>query len=128
MARAIKTRARDADPRSARRFYLVVALALIAIAATFLLVWFVPAHGGVDENGYLVAGRQIALTGRPQLTPVHFNGSPVPTCVGDMWIGQEPGHAAGAVFPDVSAIGPAAGGRGDARGRARAWGLIWPIF
>lgn len=91
MAKAARTPTRDADPRSAKRFYLVLALALIAIAATFLLVWNVPAHGGVDENGYLVAGRQIALTGRPQLTPVHYAGSPVPTCVGDMWVGQNLG-------------------------------------
>lgn len=99
MARAIKTHTKDADPRSARRFYLVLALALIAIAATLLLVWFVPAHGGVDENGYVVAGKQIALTGRPQLTPVHFGGSPVPTCVGDMWIGLNLGTPQERYFP-----------------------------
>jgi hypothetical protein len=91
MSRATRTPVQGTDPRSADRYYLVLALALIAIAATFLLVWYVPAHGGVDENGYLVAGRQIALTGRPALTPVHYNASPVPTCVGDMWIGQNLG-------------------------------------
>lgn len=91
MARATRTRALNADPRSANRFYLVLALAMIAVAATLLLVWYVPAHGGVDENTYLVAGRQIALTGRPALTPVHYNSSPVPTCVGDMWVGQNLG-------------------------------------
>lgn len=56
-----------------------------------MLVWHIPAHGGGDENGYLVAGRQIAQSGQPVLRPDHYSSSPVPTFVGDMWIGQDLG-------------------------------------
>lgn len=73
------------------QLYLVLALFLIAAAASVMMVWNVPVHGGVDENGYLVAGRQIAETGRPVLIPDHYRSSPVPTFVGDMWVGQNLG-------------------------------------
>ena len=52
-----------------RWFYLLVAL--LVVAAVFYANWsvFVPAHGGVDQNGYLFGGKKLAQTWTMKYAP-----------------------------------------------------------
>jgi 4-amino-4-deoxy-L-arabinose transferase-like glycosyltransferase len=47
----------------------------------FTHLYWVPAHGGMDQNGYLVAGRMLAEHGSPQLLPPDQDAF-----VGRMWV------------------------------------------
>lgn len=63
---------------------LYIALAVIYVGAFFYMamVFWIPAHPGVDQNGYLVGGKQFAQTLSMGLTPANpFS------FVGRMWIG-----------------------------------------
>ena len=63
-----------------------VLIAILVTAAYFvaLLGYWVPAHGGVDQNGYLVGGKQLARTGSTGMLPDHALGF-----VGAMWVRVE---------------------------------------
>ena len=65
------------------RAVLGVVLAVVLAAAYFALIFqfWAPAHSGVDQNGYLVGGRQLAATGSTGLKPEHPAGF-----VGAMWV------------------------------------------
>ena len=75
------------EDTNSRRMYLVLALALIVAAAVIGMQWWLPMHGGVDENGYLMAGKMLAENGTPALRPDYGPDGEVPTFVGDMWLG-----------------------------------------
>jgi 4-amino-4-deoxy-L-arabinose transferase-like glycosyltransferase len=57
---------------------------LLLILPAFLIfthLYWVPAHGGMDQNAYLVAGRMLAELGSPQLRPADADAF-----VGRMWV------------------------------------------
>src|SRR2546430_15224680 len=72
-----------APPRGAhgRARLLVPPLLILLAFIIFTHVYRVPAHGGVDQNAYLVAGRMLAEYGSPQLQP-----SDQDAFVGRMWV------------------------------------------
>ena len=77
------------EPRTRRVAFFILAL---ASAAAFLWInaqFLVPAHGGVDQNGYLVGGRYLAEHGSMALHPVNpLTGAADPFLfVGRMWVG-----------------------------------------
>src|SRR5690606_2954676 len=59
-----------------------IAVAVGCLFLSFALRYWAPAHSGVDQNGYLVGGRQFAKTMSMGLTPEDPYGF-----VGRMWIG-----------------------------------------
>lgn len=79
----------------ARRLLFWVCAAIF----TFLFAWAawqfnVPAHNGIDQNGYLVGGRMIAETGTMKIAPRRLdNPQQVDPhqFVGGMWVGAECG-------------------------------------
>jgi hypothetical protein len=77
----------EPEPRPRRVAYLLLAVALAALYLAMLLQFWAPAHGGVDQNGYFVGGRQIADTGTMQYTPTSPFGF-----VGSMWVMTEDGR------------------------------------
>ena len=72
---------------------LAAAGAIVLAFAYFLLQFWLPVHGGVDQNGYMVGGRQLAATGsmalrlhrveNGQIDPLQF--------VSPMWVGFDLG-------------------------------------
>jgi hypothetical protein len=87
---------------------LVALLAVILIGLFFGNAWayFVPAHPGTDQNGYLVGGKLLAQTLTMRLTPV-IPGSTVITAsnidshqfVGGMWVGTDYGKVTESYYP-----------------------------
>ncbi len=70
------------DETAASRWFGVSLAWIIAAAYLFMILQFwAPAHGGVDQNGYLVGGKQLAATGSTGLLPEHPLGF-----VGAMWV------------------------------------------
>src|SRR5712691_621749 len=64
------------------RARLLGLLLLILLAfAIFTHLYWVPAHGGMDQNAYLVAGRMSAEYGSPRLHPTDQD-----SFVGRMWL------------------------------------------
>ena len=65
--------------------------------------WWVPAHGGVDQNGYLVGGKQLALTGSMALRPRSpVDGTIDPfQFVGKMWVAADLGTPNDAITPNI---------------------------
>lgn len=88
---------------STPRRWVFWVLAMATAAAFFLISvrFFVPAHGGVDQNGYLVGGKQLAEFGSMALAPRDgTTGRPDPyQFVGRMWIGSDLGSAAERYYP-----------------------------
>jgi uncharacterized membrane protein YgcG len=71
----------DPEPRWKRLTFLAVALAITWGYFYFVTSYWMPAHPGVDQNGYLVGGKQMALTGSSGIKP----GNPF-QYVGMMWV------------------------------------------
>src|SRR4051812_4995130 len=67
--RALGAIAPDESPRY-RAMWLGLMLAVVAMYAVAVFSFWAPADGGVDQNAYLVGGKQIALTGS---TGVHLS-------------------------------------------------------
>ncbi len=81
------------EPESRARRWTFAALA-VAISLGFLYACFcywVPANGGVDQNGYLSGGRKLAETGTMKFAPVDLaTGQFDPhQYVGGMWVGAD---------------------------------------
>jgi hypothetical protein len=73
----------DPESNAKRFFYVLVALTIATLYFLMLMRFFAPAPGlpGIDENAYLVAGKNLAAHGTPGMTqpnPYSF--------VGSMWI------------------------------------------
>jgi hypothetical protein len=79
--------ASGAEPRYRRWLYHLVALALAAAYFWVAMQYWVPAHGGVDQNGYLYGAKRLLETGSMAVKPVDPYAF-----VGRMWVtGAEPG-------------------------------------
>ncbi len=88
------------ESRGRRWFYLALALLLTAGFFNLTDAYWTPAHGGVDQNGYLVGGKMLAETGSMALEPRDAAGQLDPyQFVGRMWIGAELGTAAERYYP-----------------------------
>jgi hypothetical protein len=70
----------DETPRS-RVVGMLIAIGFSVAFLYAILQFWAPAHPGVDQNGYLVGGRQLAATGSTGLLPEHPLGF-----VGSMWV------------------------------------------
>lgn len=105
--------------RLARGFYFLLALAFAC--GIFYVCWcyWVPAHQGVDQNGYLVGGKQLAATGTMKFAPRQVGTGEFDPhqFVGRMWVGADlqlpqeryyPKYPIG--FPAMIAIALKAGG------------------
>lgn len=85
--------------------WLRILCVLAALGATGLFLWsfntyFVPAHPGVDQNGYLVGARQLALHGTMKQHPTLPGGAFDPhQFVGRMWIGADLGKPGERYYP-----------------------------
>ncbi len=79
--------------------YFVLALFLVGTIALLAWQWWTPFEGGVDENGYLVAGRTLAERGRLALVPAKSPGGECSTFVGDMWVGADVGTPRERYYP-----------------------------
>lgn len=89
------------EPRWQRWIGLALAIALVLAFWHTAMTFWVPAHAGVDQNGYLVGGRQIAksltmklaptLPGTSQFDPHAF--------VGRMWVGVDYGTPEERFYP-----------------------------
>ncbi len=78
--------------RPAVRYGYAVATALVCCAFFFTAVCFwVPAHGGVDQHGYLVGGKLLAETFTMGHTPTRpgLEGVDPHGFVGRMWVGMD---------------------------------------
>ncbi len=71
----------DSESLSYRLGWLFVAAIIVALVAKMTFAFWAPAHGGVDQNGYLMGGRQFAHTLSTKFVPE----SPY-QYVGDMWV------------------------------------------
>jgi hypothetical protein len=80
----------EPEPRWKRYIYGLIALALsIGFFYTVMSYW-VPAHGGTDQNGYLVGGKMFAQTLTMRLSPIHPGSRDEfdpHQFVGRMWVG-----------------------------------------
>src|SRR3954451_8615464 len=74
------------ESRRQRTMWLGVMLGFVALYAFAVFTFWAPADGGIDQNAYLVGGKQIALTGS---TGVHLS-NPF-QYVGHMFIVPEKG-------------------------------------
>jgi len=82
------------ESQSSRAVYILTCILALAVTIGFFYYTFqfwVPAHPGTDQNGYLVGGKMIAQAGSPRVQP----GDPF-GFVGRMWIGN----------PDLTAFYP----------------------
>lgn len=71
----------DPEPRWKRHLFLALAVAITAGYLLLLLSYFAAASPGVDQNGYLVGGKRLALTGSSGFKPTNpFE------YVGFMWV------------------------------------------
>lgn len=61
----------EAEPLPQRVLGLVVIVVILALYAFTLKTFWAPADGGVDQNAYLMGGRQIALHGSTRFAPEH---------------------------------------------------------
>jgi hypothetical protein len=71
----------DPEPFWKRRLFEIVALGITLCFFYFITSYWAPAHPGVDQNGYLVGGKQLALTGSSGMKLAH----PL-EYVGSMWV------------------------------------------
>lgn len=84
-----------------RWFYSAVAL--VVVAAFFFANWcqFVPAHPGVDQNGYLFGGKALARTGTMKYAPLRPGSSEFDPhqFVGRMYVGADLGTPTERYYP-----------------------------
>ncbi len=104
---ALEVRPQSPPPLAVRegafRRYLYVLLALLVIGG-FCLVsgrFWVPLHAGIDQNGYLVGGKQIARSGTMKLAPRRVDTGELDNhqFVGGMWVGAELGTPRQRYYP-----------------------------
>ncbi len=74
----------DVETRRARAAGMAIAILFGVAYLLAILQYWAPAHPGVDQNGYLVGGKQLAKTGSTGLLPDHALGF-----VGAMWVRVE---------------------------------------
>jgi len=78
----------EAEPAWKRGFYMLLACVIAGLFYAMLMRFFAPAPGlpGIDENAYLVGGKNMAAHGTPGMTlPTPFS------YVGSMWIRTKDG-------------------------------------
>jgi hypothetical protein len=79
--RLLEANLTDPEPRWKSLLFLGVALLITCGYFHFITSYWLPAHPGVDQNGYLVGGKQMALTGSTGIKPANpFQ------YVGMMWV------------------------------------------
>ena len=90
-----------AEPRAWTWLCAVLATALAGVFLATAIAFQVPAHDGVDQNGYLAGGRILAERGTAGLSTVDpATGVPNPYAfVGRMWIGADLGTDHERYFP-----------------------------
>jgi hypothetical protein len=90
------------QPLVARVLFPALALTVAALVFIHAAAHWVPAHPGVDQNGYLVGGKLIAETLSMRLAPVQ-PGSVAAfdphQFVGGMWVAVDPGTPREAYYP-----------------------------
>ena len=59
------------EPRRDRAVWIGLLLVVLAMYAFALRTFWAPADGGIDQNAYLVGGKQLALTGSTRLQPAN---------------------------------------------------------
>ncbi len=78
------------EPLWKRRSYGLLAVAFLAIFFAYHHSFWAPAHPGVDQNGYLVGGKQLARTGTTELNLKNAKGEVDPfKFIGLMWVGTD---------------------------------------
>jgi hypothetical protein len=84
-----------------RQGYALAALVLLIGFFAFHHTYWVPANGGVDQNGYFVGGKEYARHWSPRQTLVNpYTGQLDPYLfVGTMWIGADLGTPAERYYP-----------------------------
>ena len=84
-----------------RWFYLVAAIVVTAAFFFACFCEYVPAHSGVDQNGYLVGGKLLARTGTMKLAPRLPGSSEFDPhqFVGRMWVGADLGTVTERYYP-----------------------------
>src|SRR5205809_2852872 len=61
----------DLESRAYRFVWLLVLAIFVALYAMMLATFWAPADGGVDQNAYLVGGKQLAQTLSTKFTPAN---------------------------------------------------------
>ena len=74
------------EPARTRTLYLVVTVVVIACFVYVTQSFWAPAHPGVDQNGYLVGGKMLALRVSPGMKPAEPYAF-----VGAMWVRTDDG-------------------------------------
>lgn len=122
-----------AEPAMRRRTCMALAILLAAAFFIYALYVCIPAHQGVDQNGYLVGAKMISQTGAMSFQPRRVDTGEIDPMqfVGHMWIGVDcgtpeerysPKYPVG--FPLVCALAMKIGG--ESHGVAAAY-LVSPI-
>ncbi len=90
-----------AEPSWGRWFCVAAVLVILAGAAALAAAYWVPAHGGVDQNGYLAGGRVLVERGLEGLRPRNaVTGQYDPyQYVGRMWVGVDLGTPRERFYP-----------------------------
>ncbi len=90
-----------AEPRWKTWTFHVLATAVVAMFGLTQWWLWVPAHGGVDQNGYLVGGRMVAEQGTSKIPGVNPDTHKVDPFlfVGRMWVGADLGTDAQRYYP-----------------------------
>lgn len=83
----------DSSTCGQRAIWLIMAWLLAGAYLWAILQFLVPAHGGVDQNGYLLGGKHLAMQQDMVFCPSHpVTGRPDPfRFVGRMWVAVELG-------------------------------------
>lgn len=89
------------EPRWQRQLGVVLAVALMIGFWSMIMTYWTPAHGGVDQNGYLVGGRQVAKSLTMKLAPTlpGSNEFDPHAFVGRMWVGVDYGQPSERFYP-----------------------------
>jgi len=89
------------EPVLHRRLFELAALGIVGIFGVLVWAHIVPADGGVDQNGYLVGGKQLARTGTMKLAPTDPDTGKLDPFqfVGLMWVGVDLGTDTERFYP-----------------------------
>jgi hypothetical protein len=80
-SRLLPSQLAEHEPPWKRRVFELIAFGIVAGFFHFLLCYWTPASGGVDQNGYLVGGKRLALSGSSGVRPANpFQ------YIGGMWV------------------------------------------
>src|SRR5262245_11105535 len=121
------------ESRWERYLYVLLMCGLVALFAAHWYAHWVPAHTGVDQNGYLVGGKMIAAHLSMRLAPMQpASGRFDPhQFVGRMWVGADFGTEQEAYYPkypiDLPALYAAALWIGGERWGVELAYLISPV-